>query len=449
MAPPPPVCKNIDDFNDDIFVTRVSSQAWLRILVVLLSAVTTTVIGGKFDLTTYTVIFTIVYTMISNMVPKTYYEIRARTNFVADEKEDRPICDRSKMLTKGKVYSLSYYVRVHYLFYNDIQAHGFDWSLHALSVIDPFFSAFCERNHLSCSTPEYVSTSLFNEIVSRKTLFSEDPQVVPLAQRMDGLPTNMYYLQKLGLNVGICTLKLFKLMHLGTHNQHFHLLRLTRDQYNTGTYSTTQELKLYINASRAPLEWIYARTKVLVMYIIYALLLALVVAFILSATLYLYPVLRTHAMSWAVAPSELVSRGLQRVLQWTAATEEPSGGSQSYSSSSFKHEDTSSHSNMPQASCSGSMEPDIQAEENYNYLKTIMDTTKLLRAVYSKIVLAVFVTAWKQLVNVVNYFTPWASIRQRCSTCIASRSVYQVSPVIAVLMTLATIVIIWLSTYML
>lgn len=371
----PPVSNDVFALEDDIFVANYLIKSYY-IHLVLACALVAIFFLDVSDCVRYSAALGVMILFgLAHSFQPSHVEIRARTNFLHDEIDDRPTTDRGRSVVLGRVYELDYYwILVAKSPTGPLHIHS-SWMPSFLSQIltlDPGFTAFVRRHSLYTSKSlthavqrDCISTSCIQQLLGRKTIFSRDPQYTTLAQRLDMISTNRALLMTRGISVGNCTIKYLRLVHASTPVQPFqHLLPVVPSSTDTGY--TTQGSPPSTRPLRIILRLLSSLTSIPSLILAVLRWLALV-GFTLLAIACLGLILQTLYQSSPDARSDLLFDALQLAQKWVGTFVEGSGGSPSSSYHSFTRGTSSHHSKQHQPSFSGSSKPTTPAQESTNF----------------------------------------------------------------------------------
>ncbi len=299
FVPTAPVVKNkapsVADMPGDIYITRVKIGRDFRLLMslfvmylgLLIVPVTTMILSPTSLL--------LIFLILMYILPVGAIELRATVTPTRDEVDDRPVSDTSREVTLGKVYALDYYC----VFESQstlLSSFGLNRTIVPFTVLKAVYpscySLFEDWNVLGgvCRTQcrDHITSSLWNELVGRKTDSTLDPQLEMIRKSIDYTPQNKHELLAYGQSVTTTTIKVVRLQLAGVLDKPFQDQPQLRS-FSMDTGSMTSMLPHPTHVLSRVIEWLRIITLVTVV----VSLLLLVVGSIFLATVYLDPTQKT------------------------------------------------------------------------------------------------------------------------------------------------------------
>lgn len=179
---------------------------------------------------------------ITNVDTASNVEVRASTTCIQHEHDNRPLPDRSQKLVAGSLYRLEYYVLINGI----VRSSDELYERHPI-VYDSLLSKGLIQDQLP--NGDLISSSLYNELISRKTLNTQAPALSTLASRCDYIDQSPLYLLTEGTSVSRSTVKLTSLQIGSCHVPVFQT-RVASELICTDTEYTINALRLSTQPSR-------------------------------------------------------------------------------------------------------------------------------------------------------------------------------------------------------
>jgi len=228
-----------EDFPKDIFVYREKYEDLLdtrsRLTYRVLSAfglLMLTLLLGYYWISPIFMcyIFYVWYTLPD--FQRLYVEVRAITALESYERDSRPLPDRAQMPVLGKLYRLEYYVLINNVYMDNCTLHDTLPKVYESLVTKGLIDEMLENRDL-------VSSALYNELISRKTLNTQSPALATLASRCDYIDQSPGYMLSEGTSVSRSTVKLTS-FQISSCSVPLFQAKVTSISFSTGTESTIQ-----------------------------------------------------------------------------------------------------------------------------------------------------------------------------------------------------------------
>jgi len=467
----PPVMDEceVENLGPLIFVSRcgpgdygVAIARWIVAALVLLfceaMGVTDNVLPALFaPMLLLTLVMTVLLIMGWFLLQIDGITVCARLLEVENDNDDRCSSDRGKKMLKGKVYQIDRYVMKVHLQQPTLHASGVAWNTgeikfyddmnrRRMNVVSTLVYGFIEYvifnvthvsyiSHLKAHgvtfgvkpAYQFISNSLLMELNSRKTMFTTDPAFNTLAQRTDNVSMYHKYLNEYGASVGNTTICIRKLQHASMVTQPF-VNRLPSFVSSMDTAFTMKESSQHTQTSSrisgltqeaAHMTSVtYDATLLLGRLCSIALVIACTALILVTLSMYLLDV-RNASDSY---PRDA-----------TVGSEGHSGDSQSFSSSSWSNEDSSSHLKKKRMfhSILGYREHLTQIRENSDLFirKTISEETACVLLLLNPVMFAMLMMATRLALGLRNpgrrtrltlavYSVIWIVVF--CATCLTT-----------------------------
>lgn len=160
-----------------------------------------------------------------------YVEVRAKTSIECLESDSRPLPDRSSQPVLGALYRLEYYVLVN----NAIMPNNMVSDFYPDVYEDLFGKGLLDE---CLQHRDLISSALYNELITRKTVSASLPALSTLASRCDYIDQAPRFLMMEGSSISRCTVKLASLQ-LTSCSVPLFQAKVTSVSFSTGTESTT------------------------------------------------------------------------------------------------------------------------------------------------------------------------------------------------------------------
>lgn len=306
QTPPPTKDMRADDLPARIFICRgpVKASFWTCYYLALFTAL--------FALLSYMCglvflvwpLYLLLCLFLYMLVPLGTMEVWAETKYLSDERDDRPFSDRSRDVVLGKIYSLEYYCTMRS---NSIVLSMFGiqprvpWNL--IYYVYPDFYRSCNEleilgDRCRIGPLDVISSSLWGELISRKTDCTLTPQLEMIRKNIDYISGNKHLLLAAGLSVTTTTIKIARLQLSSTTDKPF-CTKPPAGTSNMAIEFTTSGLKQDTALLKTVIKSLISGIQLMVNVLL--LLGALILCAL--AMFYLAPILKTLLMSFLDVPS--------------------------------------------------------------------------------------------------------------------------------------------------